>query len=331
MNRLLVIGGPTAVGKTALGIKLAKKFKGEIISADSKQVYRYMNIGTGKDIAENSIFNFIAANKLDNHCPIKNYVIGYYLLDGIPVWLLDVCKPDQEFSVAHFVKFAIKVVKNIWERGKLAIVVGGTGFWIKALLDGVDSMGIPPDWQLREELKHLGTEKLREILHELNPQRLEKMNRSDQHNPRRLIRAIEISKEQSLKIKKNYPEKLKIDKLLMISLKTKDPQSLYKKIDKRVVKRIKQGVIKEIEGLLKKGYSWKLPAFSAAGYGVWQDYFKKKKSLAETCRRWQLQEHGLARRQLTFFKKDKRIKWFQVDQPYYRQIEKLVKQWYSGK
>lgn len=302
MKKLLVICGPTATGKTELGIKLAQKFKGEIISADSRQVYRYMNIGTGKEKAKN-----------------------------ISQWGLDLVKPDQEFSAAHFVEYAVGVIGDIRERGKLPIVVGGTGFWIKALIDGVGSIGISPDWELRQKLNNKTIEQLSNKLKVLDYPRWQRMNQSDRNNSRRLIRAIEIIKNQKSQSKAGRPlaEKLKIDELLMIGLKTKDYRSLYQRIDKRVNKRVKEGIEVEIRSLLNKGYTWDLPAFSATGYRVWREYLEANKSLSETVQHWQYEEHGLARRQLTYFKKDKRIKWFDIDKPIYQQIEKLVGEWYS--
>jgi tRNA dimethylallyltransferase len=352
MNKLLIICGPTATGKTDLAVKLAKKYNGEIISADSRQVYRGMDIGTGKDIPRNSKLRTprprrgeaeggqnsklparrcYASSVAGGQFKIKNYAIGYRFLDNIPIWLVDICQPDQEFSVAHFVKFAKLVIEYIWQRNKLPIVVGGTGFWIKALISGVGSLGIPPNWKLRQQLNNETTEQLRKILKETCPERLRGMNQSDKNNPRRLIRAIEITKTQNSKLKtQNHNLKVKADNLLIIGLKTKNNQSLYQRIDRRVNRRIQQGAEKEVKELLKKGYYFDLPSFSATGYRLWQEYFEGKKSLKDIVQRWKYDEHGLARRQLTFFKKDKRLDWFDIDKKsWYEKIEILVGQWYS--
>ena len=146
MNRLLVICGPTATGKTALAINLAKNFKGEIVSADSRQVYKGMDIGTGKDLPKFSIFNF--------QFSIDKKQIGYFLLEEVPVWLYDVVEPDYRFNVADYVECASRVIQDIWQRKKLPILVGGTGFYIKALIDGIETLGVPPDWKLREKLSN---------------------------------------------------------------------------------------------------------------------------------------------------------------------------------
>ena len=189
MNKLLVICGPTATGKTSLGILLAKKVDGEIISADSRQVYIGMDLGTGKDLPKNSEFK------------IQNSKIGYYLFDKIPVWMIDIVKPNQEFSAADFVGLASKVINDINSRNKLSIIVGGTGFYIKALIDGVDTLGIPPDWELRKQLGLKSTAELFEMLSRINSEKSASMNSSDKQNPRRLIRAIEVAlKNQKSKI-----------------------------------------------------------------------------------------------------------------------------------
>ena len=316
MKKLLVICGPTATGKTALGVKLAKKFNGEIISADSRQVYKYMDIGTGKDL------------------PLP-----------VPVWGLDLVRPNQEFSVSHWVKFAHKVIQNIWTRKKLPIIVGGTGFWIKALIDGVDSVGIPPDWKLRKKLSHCSITSLLHCLEKLDPERMRRMNKSDRNNSRRLIRAIEIAlqvKSEKLKVlskgwsssgRKSYSSKLKVDKLLTIGLKTNN-KTLYQRIDKRVDKRIKQGAQKEVRTLIKKGYFWNLPAMSAIGYKEWQGFLEDSVSLDKVIQRWKYNEHAYARRQMTWFRKPIRqafgkIHWFDIENADWKNdIVKLAKSWY---
>ncbi len=188
-NQLLIICGPTAIGKTNLAIKLAKALNGELVSADSKQVYKGMDIGTGKDLPKSSKLQFPSSN-----LRLKNFQIGYYSLDSIPVWLLDIVNPDYRFSVADYVECAHRVMADIHLRGKLPIMVGGTGFYIKGVVDGIETLGVEPDWDLRQKFNYLGVEELQEKLRKLDPTRLKAMNESDRNNPRRLIRAIEISK-----------------------------------------------------------------------------------------------------------------------------------------
>jgi len=334
-QKLLVICGPTATGKTSLGIELGKKFNGEIVSADSRQVYKGMDIGTGKDLPKFSIFNF--------QFSIDKKQIGYFLLEEIPVWLYDVVEPDYRFNVADYIECASWVIQDIWQRKKLPILVGGTGFYIKALIDGIETLGVPPDWELREKLRNLEIKKLREILREIAPERLEKMNESDRNNPRRLIRAIEIAKKIQIsksKIQnKIQNSKFKIQNVLFVGLMA-PYKVLYERIDKRVEERVNHGIIEEIQKLIKKGYNWENSALGTTiGYREWEKYFKSSKLQAsgfrlkeEIIRRWKFAEHAYARRQMTWFKKDKRIHWFDISQKKWQdKIEVLVEDWINGK
>lgn len=320
MNKLLIICGPTATGKTALGIKIAKEFNGEIISADSRQTYKGMDIITGKDIEKSKV----KSQKLKVKYEIK----------GVPIWGLDLVEPDEKFSVAHWVKFAKLVIKDIWRRKKLPIIVGGTGFWIKALTYGIESLGIEPDWELRKKLSKLSIEELQDYLRKTCLERMREMNDSDKNNPRRLIRAIEISiaasnKSQATR-KKTCNLKPVTCSFLIIGLKTKNYKSLYKRIDQRVEERVKQGAQREIEKLLKK-HSWENSALGTTiGYRQWRDFFESKKNLDEIVKRWKFSEHAYARRQMTWFKKEKKIKWFDIDKKNWQEkVVKEVKEWYS--
>ena len=150
MNKLLIICGPTATGKTSLGIKLARKFNGEIVSADSRQVYKGMDVATGKDLPVGSKYQVSSIK-------YQKIRAGYYLFEGIPVWMLDVVEPNQEFSVAQYIDLGQKVMVDIWRRKKAPIVVGGTGFYIKGLIDGIETLGVEPNWELRNRLEKLTT------------------------------------------------------------------------------------------------------------------------------------------------------------------------------
>ncbi|MFC1727028.1 tRNA (adenosine(37)-N6)-dimethylallyltransferase MiaA [Patescibacteria group bacterium] len=327
---LLIICGPTATGKTGLGVGLAKKFNGEIVSADSRQVYQGMDIGTGKDINK-QISKFQISKSISNKTNHK-FQIGFYKLDNVRVWLLDVVRPDYQFSVADYLVCAQAVVEDIWRRGKLPIVVGGTGFYIKALIKGVETVGVKPDWKLREKLSNLEIEKLRNELRRLDFEKLQKMNESDRQNPRRLIRGIEIAKKmQNAKCKmQNDNFKLKASQSLMIGLRA-DNQYLYQRIDQRVEKRIEQGIEGEIEKLLKQGYGWKNSALgNTLGYRQWEEYFKGSKAKEEIIQKWKFAEHGYARRQMTWFKKQFGIKWFDISQKNWQlEVERLASRWYN--
>lgn len=252
MNKLLIIIGPTATGKTALAISAAKKLNGEIISADSRQVYRGLDIVTGKDKEE---------------------------YGGVPVWGIDLVDPDYNFNVSDYVDYARAKTREIQNRGKLPIVVGGTVLYIKALLEPFETINVPPNEKLRKELYKLSVEELQKKLGE------NRMNESDFRNPRRLIRAIEIKES------KQMPDQVRHDTFdtTIISL-TAPLDYLYGRINKRVDERIQAGASEEYQKLLEK-YSPTLPSMSAIGY---------KDQNAEL---WKLHEHQYAKRQVTFIKK----------------------------
>lgn len=326
MKKLLVICGPTATGKTALGLRLAKKFKGEIISADSRQVYKGMDISTGKDLPVNAKLK-IKNEKLQ--VKIKNkQVIKPYRFDEIPVWLLDVVWPNQEFSVAQYYQLAWKVINYILKRKKLPILVGGTGFYIKAIIEDVPSKGIPPNWFLRKQLELKSVEALFEELAELDPFRAAQMNTSDRQNKRRLIRAIEVARWR-VGNRLWQPQKLlKLD-TLWIGL-TAPLKKLYQAIDERINKQIKLGAEGEVKKLINQGYSWDFPSMSAMGYIEWQPLFEGKTARKEVMRRWKFDEHGYARRQMIWFRKQKQIHWFDIAQKgWENKVEKDVAIWYT--
>ena len=317
MKKPLVICGPTAVGKTGLGIKLAKKFKGEIVSADSRQIYKGMDIGTGKEILN------IKYEKLKTH--IKNKKFNIYEIKDIPIWLWDVVEPDYQFSVADYVSCANLVMEDIWKRGKMPILVGGTGFYIKGMIDGIETMGVGQDQELRKKLQNSKTPKLQKMLKNSDPERWERMNQSDRKNPRRLIRAIEIAianeKFATQNTQKKYKEhRIHRKDVLMIGLMVAN-EILYKRIDKRVDERVEEGIVEEIKGLLKKGYSWENSVLGQTiGYKEWRGYFTRTldhentrtKLKEEIIQKWKYDEHGYARRQMTWFKKNKRVNWFDI-------------------
>lgn len=281
-SKLLVICGPTATGKTALAIKLAKRFHGIPISADSRQVYKYMDIGTGKE----------------------GHMLGY-----------DLVNPDEEFSVSQYLNFAREKIKEIHSDKRLPILVGGSGLYIKAVVDGIETAEIMPNKILRENLKNRSIEDLFNILKNGDPQRAARMNESDRRNPRRLIRAIEISTQNPhMHFSKAHIPSMDV---LFIGL-TAPSQSLEKFINKRVNKRVKSGFDKEID-FLKENNFWEHIPQTTLGYKNWPDIDK-----------WKKEELKYAKRQLTWFKKDKRIYWFDVTKPdFERKVEILVQKWYN--
>lgn len=325
MRKLLIICGPTATGKTNLALKLAKEFHGELVSADSRQVYRGMNIGTGKDLPKDAPF-IIKSSKL--LLKGQTYIYGYYVIQGIPVWLLDLASPDQSFSVAHFTNIATNTINAIIKRGKLPIVVGGTGLYISSLLRPPQTIHIPPDTMVRKQLSKKTLEELVATLARLDETRLKIMNPSDKKNPRRLIRAIEISlyRQKQTPPKNNKPQW----DSLCIGLKA-PREILYSRIDLRVDERVKDGIIAEVNNLLQSGFTFHLPSLKTLGYYEWKSYFEKKKDILETINQWKFDEHQYAKRQLTWFKKDKTVLWFDIIEKDYRQkIKRLVERWYNN-
>ena len=290
-NRIIVILGPTASGKSELAVNLAKKFGGEIISADSRQVYKGMNIGTGK--------------------------ITKKEMQGIPHYLLDVTSPRRKFTVAQYKKLALEAINKAFKKNKIPILCGGTGFYIQAVIDGITIPEVMPDWLLRTRLNKQTTEELFEKLKRLDPQRAKTI---DKKNKRRLIRALEIV----IKTKKTIPPLQKQPlpyPVLMIGVK-KEKAELKKLIKKRLLKRLAQGMIEEIKKLRKSGVSWKRLEEFGLEYRYIAQFLQKKTTHEEMVERLQKAIEDYARRQMTWFKKDKRIYWIKK-QP---QAEKLVKE-----
>src|SRR3990172_2929291 len=195
MKKLLVICGPTATGKTSLALQLANLLAsgpkgsgpvGELVSADSRQVYRGMDIGTGKDLPKKARFKITDLRFKDN-------TIGYYEIEGVRIWGYDLVEPTEEFSVSKYIETAGYVIDDIWRRGKLPILVGGTGLYIKGVVDGISTANIPKSLSLRMQYKEKSVDELGEILGSIDPFKLASMNASDRKNPRRLVRAIEVS------------------------------------------------------------------------------------------------------------------------------------------
>lgn len=327
MKKLLIICGPTATGKTDLGILLSKKLDGEIVSADSRQVYKGMDIISGKDISDNS--------KLVNQnskLKIKNYIldVGFRLKDGIPIWLVDIVEPNYLFNVGEYSLFARKVITDIWSRKKLPVVVGGSGLYIKSIIEPLESMIIPPNKILRKSLDGLAVDILQKKLIKVDGDRFEKMNESDRANPRRLIRAIEIFYWRKNNSSKIDPQHFAVDSILLIGLKATN-KILFERIDKRVEKRIKEGVLSEVKNLIDKKYSSYLNSLSATGFESLSEFIYGKENLTDAVRTWKSREKEYAKRQMVWFNKDKRIIWFDIaKKDYLGGIEDIIRKWYNA-
>lgn len=305
MKKVLVVCGPTATGKTFLALKLAKKFNGELISADSRQIYRGLDIGTGKDLRK--------------------------IPKWATVWGYDLAGPKEEFGVSKYIAFANKAIEDIWSRDKIPILVGGTGFYIKGVIDGIPTVDVPRNKKLRERLSEKTSEDLYEMLSQIDAIRAGSLNSSDKRNPRRLVRAVEVATwmiDNSKKLPKGN-ESHRDRSVLFIGL-CAEKEILFKNIERRVEKRVGAGLEREIRGLLSSGVTWRMQSMSSLGYRQWKDFFKNKKSKEVVIDDWKKEEKRYARRQITWFKKDRRLHWFDItEKKLINNVEILVKKWYK--
>jgi tRNA dimethylallyltransferase len=316
-KKLLCIVGPTATGKTDLALHLAKLYKGELVACDSRQVYRDLDLGTGKEAGDNQSFS--------KH-------LGYWILDGIKVWLYDQVPFTKQYTISDFIKDGTKAVNKIAGEYKLPIIVGGTGFYLKGLLNGIETDKVPEDLKLRQELETLSLEEVQTRLKTLAPDFFNELNNSEQHNKRRLIRRIEVLKYlQTIDASKEKPLGLsqKYD-VLKIGLTT-EKKVLDKRIEQRVIKRVDQGMIGESEDLIKKGLTFDRMRQLGLEYGVIADLLEGIiRTKDEFIFILQTKIKQFAKRQLTWFKSDPDIVWFDIsDKNYISKVENIVQAWYN--
>lgn len=294
---LTCIVGQTATGKTDLAIHLSPHIPSVLISADSRQVYKGMDIGTGKDIPSN----------------------------GVVMHLQNEVFPNEEWSVSHFVHAAEPLITNAWDAKKLPIIIGGTGMYCDALLGKYESIHIHQNPSLRKELEQLTTPQLQTKLQLMKPERFNHMNNSDRNNPRRLVRAIEVASEVSTPL----PAIVRERNVCWIGL-TLPLEILEKRIEDRVKNRLAHGMIEETSALIEKYSDWTKPAFSATGYQEVRAFIEKKISKEQCIKNWTLHELQYAKRQLTWFKKNPKIQWFDaLDHELHNKVENIVQSWYD--
>ncbi|MBI4037411.1 tRNA (adenosine(37)-N6)-dimethylallyltransferase MiaA [Candidatus Daviesbacteria bacterium] len=316
MKKMLVILGPTATGKTDLALSLAKIFDGELVACDSRQVYQGLNVGTGKMPSKNAKFK------------IKNQK---WEIDEIPVHMYDVADPKIQFTVKDYVKKSEQVVEDILRRKKLPIIVGGTGLYLKALLEGLPNLEIPVDQKLRGELEKLSLEKLQNKLQLLSPTTWKKLNNSDRNNKRRILRSIELIHMYPYMRPRNK-RKMINDKYNVLKIGLTAPrQVLYEKIDRRLIAQIDQGLIKEGKTLRQKGLTLKRMRQLGLEYGILADLLEGKINQEQFTKILSTKIHQYAKRQQTWFKKEKDVLWFNISTlDMSEKVEKAVTSWYHA-
>lgn len=276
-KKLIVIVGPTASGKSALAIRLAKKLNGEIISADSRQIYKGLEIGSG--------------------------MVTKKEMDSIPHYLLGVANPKNVFTVSHYKKLARKELDNIWKKNKLPIMVGGTGLYIRAAVDGLVIPEVKPNPKLRRELERKTVLELSRILRKMDIRRWKGI---DQRNPRRLIRAIEIATALG-RVPKLKQEPIEAD-VLFIGVR-KDKEEIKRLVYKRLISRLKRGMIAEVKGLHREGLSWERLEDFGLEYRYLARFLQGKMNKNEMTDELFKEIIKYSKRQMTWFRKDGRIQW----------------------
>lgn len=304
---LVIIAGPTASGKTRLSIELAKHFDGEIISADSMQVYAGMNIATAKPTQAE--------------------------MQNIPHHLMDFLPPTESFSVADYASIAHKTINNVYNSGKLPFLVGGTGLYINSVINNINFQENTSSEEVREELnkilKENGVDYLLEMLSEFDPESAKRL--SEQKNAKRVIRAIEIYKVSG----KTMTEQIEQSKIIpspykpiKIGITCKDRQNLYNRINLRVDQMLTNGLIEEAKKYRINNLG--KTAAKAIGYKELEPFFNGEKPLEQAVERLKMETRRYAKRQLTWFLRDEEINWLYADQKNFEQNLKEAKEYISS-
>lgn len=319
--KVLIVCGPTATGKTSFALNLARVLPIELISADSRQVYIGMDIVTGKDVPPKFKLKHSRLHWRDRY-------LKYFTDGNTRIWLHDIVFPNEPFNVAFWKECADLVIADIHKRNNFPVVIGGTGLYLKSLTQALSHISIPPNQVLRQNLGNKSAKFLFNHLARLDPFKAAALNSSDRKNPRRLIRAIEIS--LSLQPSpSSFKQPVTTYRFLAIGLSA--PQKdLYSRIDRRVSDRINIGAEGEMLKLINQGYDWNLPSMTASGYPSWKGCLGKTYSLEEVKRRWKAAEYAYVRRQLTWFKKQPGIVWFDIFEPnWQKKAETEVRNWFK--
>lgn len=307
-EKILVIAGPTATGKTHLAVSLAKKFNGEVISADSMQIYRYMDIGSAKPTVDE--------------------------MDGIPHWMIDTTEPTEKFSVAHYVEQANDAASNILSRGKLPILAGGTGLYISSFVDNIQFTQSETDFSLRAQLFQEAEEKGYEALHhklaEIDEQAAKKIH---PNNIKRIVRALELYYTTGLTLSQQNESSKLIESPylpLMLALTT-DREVLYERINLRVNRMLENGLLEEIERLKEMGLNAEMQSMQGIGYKEILQSLDGEYSLEEAVELVKKNSRNYAKRQLTWFRRDARYQWLDcMSEDLEETAAEMVKEFLNG-
>ncbi|NJN92857.1 MAG: tRNA (adenosine(37)-N6)-dimethylallyltransferase MiaA [Anaerolineales bacterium] len=299
---LLALVGPTAVGKTAFSLQIAQDYNGEIISADSRQIYRGLDIGAAKATPEQQAL--------------------------APHHLLDVVTPDQILTLAEFQERAYATIAAIHARQRLPILVGGTGQWVQAVVEGWGVPRVPPDPELRAaleaEAETIGSTAFHARLAAVDPQAAQKL---DPRNVRRVIRALEVYHKTGIPISQHQQKNAPPYHILQLGL-TMPREALYQRVDQRIDRMLEMGLVAEVERLVKAGYGWDLPAMSGLGYKQIGYYLRGELSLEEVVALIKKETRRYVRQQYNWFRLDNpRITWVEVGQEpeqAYREIKRFL-------
>ncbi|MFA6227873.1 MAG: tRNA (adenosine(37)-N6)-dimethylallyltransferase MiaA [Patescibacteria group bacterium] len=327
-KKLIVILGPTATGKTRLAVALARRFGGEIISADSRQVYRGMDIGTGKDLQEYVLTGSAVKSTGRTGRALKGHsgrVLGGHKTTGnMPYHLIDIIQPMTPFNVAKYQKLAYRSIEGVLARGKVPILCGGTGLYIDAVTRGYEFGGALADKELKALRNRLDKLSLPRLLARLKKIDLPTYKTIDRKNRRRVQRAVEIYYQTGRKKSVgDRPVKSDYD-LLIIGVKFPLAE-IYRRIDSRLETRIKEGMIKEIKKLRRQGVSWKRLEEFGLEYRYVSRYLRGLIGYREMLEQLRNEIHHFAKRQLTWFKRNKDIVWVNEPQEAERAIDGFLK------
>lgn len=307
LPKIICIVGPTASGKTALGIALAKKYNGEILSADSRQVYRGMDIGTAKEKGE---WRSIGGQEV-------------LVVEGVPHYGIDLVNPDEPYTVADFQGYANEVIASMLPRHKVPIIVGGTGLYIQAVVDNFTIPHVPPNPELRAQIEHLMQEKgAPQVYLELLKLDPDAVDFVAPENSRRIIRALEVCLATGKPFSKQKKRSKRLYNALQIGLDI--PRDiLYEKMNKRTDLQVREGLVDEVRHLTKL-YDAKLPSFSGIGYSDIVRALHGEIAMEVAVDAVKRRTHAYARRQMTWFRRDKRIKWIKTPEEAYTLVRNFL-------